>query len=113
MSQHPQFAQLLQWLNQERFEVTRVRVSSVRAASVTPELGRILAKRGSKSLRSGMMLAQYRRRGMPDPHQLELANTLLSIGLFLVIFLAARTLAELMVRLQLPTILGELLGGGC
>jgi Kef-type K+ transport system membrane component KefB len=48
---------------------------------------------------------------MPDPHQLELANTLLSIGSFLVIFLAARTLAELMVRLQLPTILGELLGG--
>lgn len=48
---------------------------------------------------------------MPDPHQLELANTLLSIGAFLVIFLAARVLAEGMVRLQLPTILGELLGG--
>ena len=48
---------------------------------------------------------------MPDPHQLELANTLLSIGAFLVIFLAARVLGEIMVRLQLPTILGELLGG--
>lgn len=48
---------------------------------------------------------------MPDPHQLELANTLLSIGAFLVIFLAARVLGEVMVRLQLPTILGELLGG--
>jgi Kef-type K+ transport system membrane component KefB len=48
---------------------------------------------------------------MADPHQLELANTLLSIGAFLVIFLAARVLGELMVRLQLPTILGELLGG--
>ena len=48
---------------------------------------------------------------MPDPHQLELANTLLSIGAFLVIFLAARVLGEVMVRLKLPTILGELLGG--
>jgi Kef-type K+ transport system membrane component KefB len=75
------------------------------------ELGRILAKWGSKSLTIGDDVGHYRRCGMTDPHQLELANTLLSIGSFLVIFLAARTLAELMVRLQLPTILGELLGG--
>ena len=33
------------------------------------------------------------------------------VGRFLVIFLAARALAEAMVRLQLPTILGELLAG--
>jgi radical SAM superfamily enzyme YgiQ (UPF0313 family) len=50
VTQHPQFADLLQWLDQDRFEATRVSVSSVRAATVTPELGRILAKRGSKSL---------------------------------------------------------------
>ncbi|MFM7674678.1 MAG: B12-binding domain-containing radical SAM protein, partial [Synechococcus sp.] len=50
VTQHPQFADLLAWLDQERFEGTRVSVSSVRAATVTPELGRILAKRGSKSL---------------------------------------------------------------
>ena len=50
VTQHPQFAELLQWLDQDRFEGTRVSVSSVRAATVTPELGRILAKRGSKSL---------------------------------------------------------------
>lgn len=50
-------------------------------------------------------------RVMPASHQIELATTLLSIGSFLVIFLAARSLAEVMVRLQLPTILGELLGG--
>ena len=50
VTQHPQFADLLQWLDQDRFESTRVSVSSVRAATVTPELGRILAKRGSKSL---------------------------------------------------------------
>ncbi|MFZ9282699.1 MAG: B12-binding domain-containing radical SAM protein [Prochlorococcaceae cyanobacterium] len=50
VTQHPQFAELLQWLDQDRFEGTRVSVSSVRAATVTPQLGRILAKRGSKSL---------------------------------------------------------------
>ena len=50
VTQHPQFGELLQWLDQDRFDGTRVSVSSVRAATVTPELGRILAKRGSKSL---------------------------------------------------------------
>lgn len=50
VTQHPQFSELLSWLDQDRFEGTRVSVSSVRAATVTPELGRILAKRGSKSL---------------------------------------------------------------
>ncbi len=50
VTQHPQFADLLQWLDGDRFEGSRVSVSSVRAATVTPELGRILAKRGSKSL---------------------------------------------------------------
>ncbi len=50
VTQHPQFADLLAWLDQDRFESARVSVSSVRAATVTAELGRILAKRGSKSL---------------------------------------------------------------
>jgi Kef-type K+ transport system membrane component KefB len=44
-------------------------------------------------------------------HQVEVAETLISVGEFLVIFVAARLLAELMVRVQLPTILGELLAG--
>jgi Kef-type K+ transport system membrane component KefB len=44
-------------------------------------------------------------------HQFEVAETLIQVGRFLVIFLAARTLAEVMVRLSLPTILGELLAG--
>jgi radical SAM superfamily enzyme YgiQ (UPF0313 family) len=50
VTQHPQFAELLQWLDQDRFDGIRVSVSSVRAGTVTPELGRILAKRGSRSL---------------------------------------------------------------
>ncbi len=44
-------------------------------------------------------------------HQLEVAETLIGVGRFLVIFVAARLLAELLVRLQLPTILGELVAG--
>jgi Kef-type K+ transport system membrane component KefB len=44
-------------------------------------------------------------------HGIEVAETLIQVGRFLVIFLAARSLAELMVRLQLPAILGELLAG--
>ena len=44
-------------------------------------------------------------------HQAEVAETLIGVGEFLVIFVAARALAELMVRIQLPTILGELVAG--
>jgi Kef-type K+ transport system membrane component KefB len=44
-------------------------------------------------------------------HQLEVAETLIEVGRFLIIFLAARLLAELLVRVQLPTILGELVAG--
>ena len=50
VTQHPQFAELLGWLDQERFADLRVSVSSVRAATVTPGLSRILARRGSRSL---------------------------------------------------------------
>ena len=50
VTQHPQFSELLTWLDQDRFADLRVSVSSVRAATVTPQLGRILASRGSRSL---------------------------------------------------------------
>jgi len=50
VTQHPQFDALLRWLDHDRFDDVRLSVSSVRAATVTPELGRILAKRGSRSL---------------------------------------------------------------
>ena len=50
VTQHPQFDDLLTWLDRDRFDDTRVSVSSVRAATVTPELARILTKRGNRSL---------------------------------------------------------------
>jgi hypothetical protein len=37
-------------------------------------------------------------------HQIEVAETLIQVGRFLVLFIAARIMAELMVRLSLPTI---------
>jgi radical SAM superfamily enzyme YgiQ (UPF0313 family) len=50
VTQHPQFSELLGWLDQERFADVRVSVSSVRAATVTPQLSRILAGHGCRSL---------------------------------------------------------------
>ncbi|MFM7085415.1 MAG: B12-binding domain-containing radical SAM protein [Cyanobium sp.] len=50
VTQHPQFSDLLHWLDQDRFADTHVSVSSVRAATVTPQLASILARRGSRSL---------------------------------------------------------------
>ena len=44
-------------------------------------------------------------------HDLEVAETLIGVIRFLLIFLAARALAEILVRLSLPTIVGELLAG--
>jgi Kef-type K+ transport system membrane component KefB len=44
-------------------------------------------------------------------HPVEVAEILIQVGRFLVLFIAARLMAELMVRLSLPTILGELLAG--
>jgi len=44
-------------------------------------------------------------------HQLEAAETLVQAGRFAVILFAARAMAELMVRLRLPAILGELVAG--
>jgi Kef-type K+ transport system membrane component KefB len=44
-------------------------------------------------------------------HQIEAAETLIAAGRFIVILFAARALAELMVRLRLPAILGELVAG--
>jgi radical SAM superfamily enzyme YgiQ (UPF0313 family) len=50
VTQHPQFGDLLRWLEADRFDDTRVSVSSVRAATVTPALAGTLARRGSQSL---------------------------------------------------------------
>ena len=44
-------------------------------------------------------------------HPVEVAEILIQVGRFLVLFIAARFMAELMVRLSLPAILGELLAG--
>ena len=50
VTQHPEFFDLLHWLNHDRFENIRLSVSSVRASTVTPLMTKILSKRGCKSL---------------------------------------------------------------
>ncbi len=44
-------------------------------------------------------------------HDIEVAETLIGVIRFLLIFVSARVLAEVLVRLSLPTIVGELLAG--
>tara|TARA_B100002051_G_scaffold273822_1_gene313453 strand:+ start:1463 stop:2845 length:1383 start_codon:yes stop_codon:yes gene_type:complete len=44
-------------------------------------------------------------------HDFEVAETLIGVLRFMLIFVVARTLAEVLVRFELPTILGELLAG--
>ena len=64
VTQHPQFSELLHWLGQDRFEDLRVSVSSVRAATVTPDLAQGLARRGSKSLTIAIESGSERMRGV-------------------------------------------------
>ena len=44
-------------------------------------------------------------------HDLEVAESLIGVLRFILIFVGARILAEILVRFELPTILGELLAG--
>ena len=74
VTQHPQFSDLLCWLDKDRFDGIHVSISSVRAATVTPELTRILAKRGSKSLTIAIESGSERIRHLVnkklDPEQI-------------------------------------------
>ena len=64
VTQHPQFADLLTWLDGDRFDGVRLSVSSVRAATVTPQLAGILAKRGSRSLTIAIESGSERMRAV-------------------------------------------------
>ncbi len=50
ITQHPQFAELLTWLNQDHFDGIRLSLSSVRASTVTSKMIKVLTHRGCKSL---------------------------------------------------------------
>ncbi|NJK65069.1 MAG: radical SAM protein [Synechococcaceae cyanobacterium SM2_3_1] len=50
VTQHPQFADLLVYLNQDRFDGVRLSLASVRTATVTPELTSLLHRRGVRSI---------------------------------------------------------------
>ncbi len=50
VTQHPEFLDLLNWLNHDRFEDLHLSVSSVRASTVSSIMAKMLARRGCKSL---------------------------------------------------------------
>ncbi len=50
VTQHPEFNQLLDYLNQPQFEDVRLSIASVRTNTVTEQLAQTLANRGTKSL---------------------------------------------------------------
>ncbi|MCP4973630.1 MAG: radical SAM protein [Prochlorococcus sp.] len=64
VTQHPEFTELLQWLNQDCFDDIHLSVSSVRAATVSSELTQILNRRGSKSLTIAIESGSERIRKM-------------------------------------------------
>ena len=50
VTQHPEFHDLLAYLNQDQYDGVRLSISSVRTNTVTEELARTLSARGTKSL---------------------------------------------------------------
>ncbi len=50
VTQHPQFIELMEWLDRDELDGIRLSVSSVRANTINPKISKILAKRGSKSI---------------------------------------------------------------
>ncbi len=50
VTQHPEFPELLRWLNKKTFEDIHLSLSSVRATTITPEMTKLLSQRGCKSL---------------------------------------------------------------
>ena len=50
VTQHPEFETLLEYINQPKYEDVRLSIASVRTNTVTEELARTLAQRGTKSL---------------------------------------------------------------
>ncbi len=64
VTQHPEFDELLTFLNKEKYSGIRLSISSVRAATVTPKLTSILTKLGSKSLTIAIESGSDRIRNM-------------------------------------------------
>ncbi len=50
VTQHPEFADLLHWLNQDKFNNIHLSISSIRAATLDLHMAKVLANHGSKSI---------------------------------------------------------------
>ena len=64
MTQHPEFPALLDWLMQPERAHVRLSIASVRTNTVTPELARALAARGTRSLTVAVESGSARVRGI-------------------------------------------------
>ncbi|WP_320675837.1 radical SAM protein [Prochlorococcus sp. MIT 1300] len=71
VTQHPEFPELMQWLNKEKFNDIHLSVSSVRASTVNTQLTNILAKRGSKSITIAIESGSERIRKVINKKLLE------------------------------------------
>ncbi len=71
VTQHPQFSDLLKWLNNDRFADIHLSVSSVRAATVTSFMANTLARRGCKSLTIAIESGSERIRQVINKKLLE------------------------------------------
>ena len=64
ITQHPEFVELLNWLNHDRFEHIQLSLSSVRACTITPTMTKILSRRNCKSLTIAMESGSERMRNL-------------------------------------------------
>ncbi len=64
VTQHPEFLELLEWLNQDQFNHIRLSLSSVRAATVTKKMIEILQHRGCKSITMAIESGSERMRAV-------------------------------------------------
>ncbi len=64
VTQHPQFSELLNWLNKDTFENMRLSISSVRASTVNPEMTRVLSKHNCKSITIAIESGSERMRNI-------------------------------------------------
>ncbi len=64
VTQHPEFPDLIQWLNEDCLQEIRLSISSVRASTVNPELTKVLKKHGSKSITIALESGSERLRNV-------------------------------------------------
>ena len=71
ITQHPEFSDLLEWFNQDKYRDIRLSLSSVRASTVNSKLTNLLVKYGSKSITIAIESGSERIRKVINKKLLE------------------------------------------